>query len=399
MASGKNGSLRSLRNANRLRIVDVLRTDGSASRAEIARKTGLSRTTVSTLVGDLVDLGLVVEQPVPGDARRGRPPTLLSLEPSGGAAVGIDFDHDKLRVAVSDLARTVLAETSVPCDVDHDAGRSLDAAADLVADLLGEAGVSEERVLGCGMALAGPVDGRRGTAHRSAILPGWAGVDAAGELARRLGLPVHLDNDATLGALAEATFGAATGASHAAYVSISAGIGAGLIADGRPYRGHRGTAGEIGHILVDPEGPICRCGNRGCLETLASGPALVDLMRPSRGEITVRQIIDLAVEGDPGCRRAIDDAGRAVGRVLAALVNLFNPSLVVIGGDVAEAGDLLLGPMREAVGRFALPSATEDLEIVAGALGDRANLLGAVALVLTQAEHAVAARVAEVSTP
>ena len=395
MASAKNGSLRSLRNANRLRIVDVLRTTGSASRADIARATGLSRTTVSTLVGDLVDLGLIVERPVPGAARRGRPPVLLSLEPSAGAAVGIDFDHDKLRVAVSDLARTVLAETSAPCDVDHDAGRSLDAAASLVADLLAEAGVEEERVLGAGMALAGPVDARRGTAHHSAILPGWAGVDAAAELERRLGIPVHLDNDATLGALAEATFGAATGVRYAAYVSISSGIGAGLIADGRPFRGDRGTAGEIGHIMLDPEGPICRCGNRGCLETFASSDALTALLRPSRGEITIKQLIGLACEGDPGCRRAIADAGRAVGRVLAGLVNLFNPGMVVIGGDLAEAGELLIAPMRESVQRFALPSATEELQIVPGALGDRANLLGAVALVLTQSEHAVAARVAE----
>ena len=395
MASVKNGSLRSLRNANRLRIVDVLRTEGSASRADIARTTGLSRTTVSTLVGDLLDLGLVVERPVPGAARRGRPPVLLSLEPSAGAAVGIDFDHDKLRVAVSDLARTVLAEATVPCDVDHDAAYALDAAADLVARLLAEAGVAEERVLGAGMALAGPVDGQRGTAHRSAILPGWAGVDAAVELERRLGIPVHLDNDATLGGLAEATFGAATGVRHAAYVSISAGIGAGLIADGRPFRGHRGTAGEIGHIMVDPEGPICRCGNRGCLETFASSDALTRALKPSRGEITIKELIALACEGDPGCRRAIGDAGRAVGRVLAGLVNLFNPSMVVIGGDLAEAGDLLIEPMRESVKRYALPSATEELEIVPGALGDRANLLGAVALVLTQSEHAVAARVAE----
>jgi predicted NBD/HSP70 family sugar kinase len=396
MGSGRNGSLRSLRNANRLRIVDVLRTEGSVSRAEIARRTGLSRTTVSSLVNDLQDLGLVVEKAPAEEGKRGRPGALVSLEPSAGGAVGIDFDHDQLRVAVSDLSRTVLAEASEPCDVDHDATNALDVAARLVARLLSEADVATERVLGVGMALAGPVDHEAGTAFPSAILPGWAQIDAVHELERRLGMPVHIDNDSNLGALAEATFGAASQARDAAYVSISAGIGAGLIVDGHPYRGHRGTAGELGHILVDPAGPICRCGNRGCLETLASGPALTKLIRASRGEsITLGELIALAHDGDAGCRRAIDDAGRAVGRVLASLVNLFNPQTVVIGGDVAEAGELLLAPIRESVHRYALPSATEELDIVAGALGERANLLGAVALVLAQSEHAVAARVGD----
>lgn len=397
------GSLESLRELNKLRIIDALRRERHASRAELARRTGLSRSTVSTLVADLVRRGLVAEQPdgAPparrGGAARspGRPPALLALDPSAGAAVGVDFDHDKVRAAVSDLSRAVLAEATAPADVDHDAHGALDTAAELVQEVLGQAGVERDRVLGAGMGLAGPVDHQRGALHASAILPGWSGLDAAGELERRIGMEVHLDNDANLGALAEVTQGAGRAARDAAYIQLSSGIGAGIIVDGLPYRGRYGTAGEIGHVLVDESGPLCRCGNRGCLETLASGPALVELLRAGRGErLTVRGMIELARDSDAGCRRVIGDAGRVVGRAVATLCNLFNPEMVVVGGDLSEAGELLLEPLRESIDRYALPAATRDLEVVAGELGERATLLGAVALVIAQSDHPLAAHAA-----
>jgi predicted NBD/HSP70 family sugar kinase len=393
----RSGSLSSLREFNRLRIVDFLRTNGTASRAELARRTGLSRSTISTLVADLQRRGLVVERAgqFAGEGQPGRPAALLELDPTAAAAVGIDFDHDKIRVAVSDLSRSVLAEASAPHDVDHDAQGALDLAAKLTEKVLGEASLKRDRLLGVGVALAGPIDHDKGALHPSDVLPGWADIDAAKELEQRLDTPAYVDNDANLGALAEVTLGAGRNARFAAYVSISSGIGAGIVVDGRPYHGHRGTAGEIGHVVVDPQGPICRCGNRGCLETLASGPALLKLVQDSRDrELSVREMIELARDGDAGCRRAIADAGQVVGKVVAGLVNLFSPEMVVIGGDLGEAGDLLLDPLREAVRRDALPAAAEGLKVVAGELGERANLLGALALVLMQSEHEVAARVA-----
>src|SRR5215204_3324669 len=396
-SSTATGSLSSLREFNRLRIVDFLRTNGTASRAELARRTGLSRSTVSTLVSDLQRRGLVVERDgeFAGEGQPGRPAALLELDPSAAAAVGVDFDHDKVRVAVSDLSRSVLAEGSAPHDVDHDAQGALDLAAELVESVLVEADLERDRLLGTGIALAGPIDHDIGSLHPSDVLPSWSGVDVAKEMENRLRTPTYVDNDANLGALAEVTLGAGRNARFAAYVSISSGIGAGIIVEGRPYRGHRGTAGEIGHFVVDPQGPICRCGNRGCLETLASGPALLRLVQASRDdELTVKQMIELAREGDAGCRRAIADAGQVVGAVVAGLVNLFSPEMVVIGGDLGEAGDLLLDPLREAVRRDALPAAATELKVVAGELGERANLLGALALVLMQSEHEVAARVA-----
>jgi predicted NBD/HSP70 family sugar kinase len=368
----RTGSLEALRERNRLRVVDALRQRGATSRADIARQTGLSRTTVSSLVADLQAAGLVVEREgaaAPRGPEGGRPPVLIALDQSAGALVGIDFGHIHARVAVADLSFTVLAERRVEIDVDTAGHEALDLAAGVAGQLLS-----------AGVGLPGPIDRHSGLVHSRAILPSLDGIDTAAEMERRLGLPVHLDNDANVGALGEAMFGAGAGVEVMAYLRLSAGIGAGLVIGGRPFRGARGVAGEIGHVLVDPQGPICRCGNRGCLETFASPPALCELLRRSHGPITVPRLLALAAEGDAGARRVIHDAGRVVGRAVADLCNFINPDLVIVGGDLSAAGDLLLDPMREAVRRFAIPAAAEDVRITAGVLGDRAEVLGSLAL-------------------
>jgi predicted NBD/HSP70 family sugar kinase len=204
---------------------------------------------------------------------------------------------------------------------------------------------------------------------------------------------VHVDNDANLGALAESVLGAGRGASEMAYVMLSSGIGGALILGGRLYRGAHGSAGEIGHISVDETGPMCRCGSRGCLETLVGAGALIDLLRRSHGEeITIEQMIALARDGDPGCQRVIADAGRIVGRVTGAICNQFNPERIVVGGELALAGDLLLDPLRESISRYAIRAATEELTVAAGQLGDRAELMGALALVVGQSERVLSGR-------
>jgi glucokinase-like ROK family protein len=391
MPQGRAGSLESLRRLNRLRVIHALRDEGQISRAEIARRTGLSRSTVSSLVADLQADGLVVERPEPGSAygaQGGRPPILLSFDASAGAAVGIDFGHSHLRVAVSDLASTILSERKQPLDTDHDAQQGLELAAEMVADALADAGVQRTQVIGAGMGLPGPIEQSEGTVGSSAILPGWIGMTAATEMRRRLDIPVMVDNDANLGALAEAAFGAGRDAGDLIYLKVSSGIGAGLILNGRLYRGSAGLAGELGHVLVDPDGIVCRCGNRGCLETVAATGALVDLLRRSHGEdLTVEAMLDAARDGDLGCRRVIHDAGRALGQVVATLLNVLNPELLVVGGDLAGAGALLLDGMRESVGRAALPEAARRAQIVAGVLGDRAQVLGALALVVSEADR------------
>src|SRR5436190_1458252 len=242
MPAMRSGSLSSLRELNRGRVIESLRDLGVASRAELARATGLSPATVSTLVGELVEAGIVVDAPEHTGRRShgGRPPALIALDPSGGAALGIDFGKRHLAVAVAALNHEILAERWRKMPDDYDA--------------------------------------RTGTA-----------------------LPVHVDNDANLGALAEFHWGAGRGASTLVYLKLATGIGAGLVIGGRLFHGAGGTAGEIGHTTIDEAGPICRCGNRGCLEMIAAAPAVGDLLRATRREdLTLGRVAGRALEGEPG---------------------------------------------------------------------------------------------------
>ena len=306
--------------------------------------------------------------------------------------LGIDFGHETVHVAIADLSRTILAERTRPLDVDNSAARAIDVAVALADEVIAAADVGSDRLLGAGVGLSGPIDVAAGTVHTGKILPGWAGVKPAEELAARLGLHVHLDNDANLGALAEVTLGAGVGARDAIYLMVSGGVGAGLILGGELYRGTGGTAGELGHVLVDESGPICRCGNRGCLEMMAGGRAITALLRDSHGDdITLDEVMALAADGDSGARRAIADAGRVLGRSIAALVNAFNPELVIVGGAVSAAGDVLLDPLQEAVHRYAIPSAAADVRITRGVLGERAEVLGALELAARQSDVAAPA--------
>lgn len=381
------GSPGSLREANRNRVIEALRELGVASRAEIARRTGLSRTTVSTIVADLRQAGLVVEQdgdgpPIPG--AQGRPPTMIALHRSAGVAVGIDFGKRHLAVAIADPSHEILAEEKRELPDDYEAQQALDAAAALVEESLAAVGAVREDVLGVGLGVPGPIHLATETVGSSSILPGWVGLHPASEMTRRLALPVHVENDANLGALAELTWGAGRGCRDLVYLKVSTGIGAGLVIGGQLFRGAGGTAGEIGHTTIDETGDICRCGNRGCLETMAGAAAIAALLERSRGgEIDAERFIELALAGDTGCRRAIADAGRHIGVAVANLCNLFNPERIVVGGAVGvRTGELLIEPLRDSVRLRAIPTAAEDVEIVPGRLGERAELLGAVALVL-----------------
>ena len=381
------GGAVSLRASNRLRVIQALQLLGVTSRAHLARHTGLSRSTVSTIVAGLQAEGMVVDRhaDVRAATGGGRPPALIALDPGAGFAIGIDFGKSHLAVALADLTHTLLAEERREMGDDYDAEEGIAQAAELVELVLEASGADAGRVLGVGMGLPGPVH-RSGLVGSSAILPGWAGTHAAELMGERLAMEVWLGNDANLGALAESTWGAGRGACGLVYLKLATGIGAGIVIDGRLFEGAGGTAGEIGHTSLDETGDICRCGSRGCLETYASGSAIAGLLSRSLGDtITVDDVLERAVGGDPGCRRALADAGRHIGAAVADLCNLINPERIVVGGSMAVAGDVLLDPLREAVGLRAIPSAAEDVQIVPGELGGRAELLGAVALVLHEA--------------
>jgi predicted NBD/HSP70 family sugar kinase len=194
-----------------------------------------------------------------------------------------------------------------------------------------------------------------------------------------------VENDANLGALGETMWGAARGRRHAIYLKVASGVGAGLVLDGRLFRGAHGTAGEIGHVTMDESGSVCRCGNRGCLETIAGSGHLLRLLAPTQGDLDVDAMVSRARAGDAGCMRVLGDAGHAIGLAVGQLCNVLNPEMVVVGGQLAEAGEILLGPVRKAVERMGTPSTVGQVEVVPSILGRRAEVLGAVALVLASA--------------
>jgi predicted NBD/HSP70 family sugar kinase len=363
-------------------VVRAVRLAGSLTQAEIARTTGLSAATVSNIVRELKDAGMVEVTPTSAGGRRARS---VSLSGDAGIVVGIDFGHSHLRVALGNLAHQVLAEETEPLDVDVSAAQGFDRAEQLVRRLAESVGADRGKIAGVGLGVPGPIDLESGTLGSTAILPGWRGTRPAEELRSRLGVAVHVDNDANLGALGELTWGSGRGVRDLAYIKVASGVGAGLVIDGKIYRGPGGTAGEIGHITLDESGPVCRCGNRGCLETFTAARYVLPLLQPTHGpELTMESMVRLAKEGDPGCRRVIGDIGRHVGSGVANLCNLLNPGRIVIGGDLAEAGELILGPIRESVGRYAIPSAARQLSVVPGGLGGRAEVLGALALALNE---------------
>jgi predicted NBD/HSP70 family sugar kinase len=389
-----DGTLAWLRERNRERVVGVLRMLGATSQADIARATGLSRTTVSTLVASLKDSGLVFEiDPKASDARGGRPGIQLVLRESSRAVIGIDFGHSHIRVAVADLAHNVLAERMGELDVNHRAFDALDASARMVDEVLAESGLSRDVVICAGIGIPGPVDRARGTVGSATILPGWLGLRIASEMEQRLGVPVEIENDANCGALAELTWGAGRDCTNFAYIKAATGIGAGLVVDGRLLRGASGTAGEIGHTTLDESGPLCYCGNRGCLETVASAQAILQLVGNGHPEtLTLGRVIELAGQGDVRCRRAISDAGREIGVAVAGLCNLINPERVIVGGLLSRAGDLLLQPIRDSIRRHAVLAAAERVDVVPAVFVERAELLGSLALALRAWNPALAAR-------
>jgi predicted NBD/HSP70 family sugar kinase len=370
----------------RARVFGLLAEAGPTSRAELARRTALAPSTVSAVVSDLQAARLVVEPAAPAVARGavGRPAALVALHRTAGLALGLDFGKRHLRVALADLAHAVVAERHQPLDADLPASEAIALATGLVDEVLAEAGADHAQIVGVGMGLPGPVHRPSGELGDSTILPGWVGVRAADAMSAALGHPVAVENDASLGALSEWMWGAGRGARDMAYLKLATGVGAGLIVGGQPYGGSGGTAGEIGHTVIDPRGPICRCGNRGCLETLAGSSAVLASLRDALGEapLTLADVIRRARDGHAGCRRAIGDAGAAIGTAAATLCNLLNPRRIVVGGELAPAGPLLLEPLAESLARGAVRSAAEDVAVVEGELGDRAEVLGAVALVL-----------------
>jgi predicted NBD/HSP70 family sugar kinase len=378
----------SLRTFNRTRVLGALRA-GAASRAELCTRTGLARSTVTGLITELIAERLVIEAPEETAAGRrvGRPARQLRLAPREDLVVAIDLGHSHCRVGVLDSSARIVVDDYTAIDVDSSADRALGHAGTVIAGLVADLGHDRDRIVGGAIGLPAPINTATGTVGPGNVLPKWVDRHPAEELQHDLGFPFAIDNDANLGALAEIAFGAARGLSDVIYVKASTGIGAGLVLGGQLYRGSTGRAGELGHVPVDPGGPLCRCGNRGCLETVASVTQVMAMMQPPHDRpMTIARLVDLVAAGDAGANRVLGDAGRVMGRVLADVVNNLNPEIVVLGGELSLAGAPLLAGVRESIDRYAQPGIARDLRIELGELGADAQLLGAAALALADSE-------------
>jgi predicted NBD/HSP70 family sugar kinase len=306
----------------------------------------------------------------------------LALRP--GRVAGVDIGHRHVRVAVSDRSAKIVAEVETQTDADPHGNVTLDVAGELVRRAAAEAGVPTDEVLMVGLCVPGPID-RRSARVDQAVLPGWHELAPADELARRTGLPVVVDNDANLGAMAEHQHGAGRGATDLLYVKLASGVGAGLVLGGRLHRGSTGLAGEIGHVLAREGGDVCRCGSRGCLETEVSTRRLLALLRPVYGEqLDLPGLLALDADGETGVRRVLTDAGHTVGRVLAGVCTVLNPARVVVGGSLG-ASPTLVAAIRDGVDRYAHPEVAASCDVVSGKFGARAELMGALALAVARA--------------
>jgi predicted NBD/HSP70 family sugar kinase len=359
--------------------VASLKRHGHLTQVELAGSTGLSPATVSNIVKELAASGVLNTAVT---SRSGRRATEVTLARQLGLVAGLHFSSRHLRVAISDVGRTIVVENHVPLALDHRHDRELDRAALLLSDMLESVNASFDDLLAVGMAVPVPIDSRNGMVATPGLLRGWENVPIAESLRTRIEVPVFVDNEANLGGLAEVRFGAARGADVAAYIEVGHSISAGLLIDGALFRGVTGKAGQIGHVTIDENGPICRCGGRGCLDTLASGPALLELFRDDPGMQRMSDLLVMAEAGDASARRVIADAGRHIGTAAASLCNLFDPQLLVLGGELSQAGETLLAPLRHALERSALAGRDGVPEVVQGELGDRAELLGCLALAI-----------------
>ncbi|MET9068355.1 ROK family protein [Streptosporangium sandarakinum] len=368
-------------------LLKILRDGQARTRAELVQLTGLARSTLGQRLDALVSQRWVVptEEAI---SSGGRPAVAFTFNRSARVVLAADLGATHARVAVTDLGTEVLAERAAEVPIDRGPEETLRWLQRTFEEMLAESGHTVGEVCGIGVGLPGPVEHSSGRPVNPPIMPGWDGFPVPEWLGERLGAPVLVDNDVNIMALGE-HWAARPEADHLIFVKVGTGIGCGIISDRRLHRGAQGAAGDIGHIQVSPTlDVVCRCGNRGCLEAVASGAAVAARLREAGVEATGgRDIVRLVRSGNTQAVQLIRQAGREIGEVLASIVNFFNPSVIVVGGDVAEAGEQILAGLREVIYSRSLPLATQHLTITASDLGDRAGVIGAAVMVI---EHVLA---------
>jgi len=389
-----------VKNFNKHAIIDLIRfTPNGISRIELARELGLTRAAITATINDLQKADLVRE--VKGKHPNGRRPIVLEINPKRGYVVGVDIGATHITTLLANYSAQVIDEYEKSIDIMEGPEKVLDQVCDMIGVLISRSGVSKEKIHAMGVGVPGPVVVGTGMVSDPPIMPGWNRLPIDQHLQSKMGIPVTVSNDAELGAVGEWAYGAGRGERNLAYIKVGRGIGAGLLIDGRIYHGATGSAGEIGHITINESGPMCSCGNRGCLEAMAGGNAVAKnaIQMVKEGgrsslsgikpieSITSRNVIDEAFRGDLLSQQIMIEAGQHLGTAIAGLVNIFNPSIVIIGGNMARIGDLMLEPIRKTVQERSLPLASSNLRIATALLGRRSSGMGAVVEALNLVIH------------
>lgn len=385
-------------NSAEVEIMRALRRQGRISRSEISNITGWSKAKASQEIRSLVDKGYLVEVGE-GVSQGGRKPRLLKINNQLGYIAGIDIGATSLDIALADVTGSILQRCSEPTDVRWSPETVLGRCSELILELIRAQGGMPDQMLGIGVGVPGPVDFARGVLVAPPLMPEWENFPIRDFFKKTFASAfIVVDNDVNIMALGEQRVGDGAGIDHFIFVKIGTGIGAGIISNGKIHRGSDGCAGDIGHICVDKQGPLCACGNRGCLEAMTAGPAIasrameaarngsspiLSQMRESNGGVIRPEDVNAACrEGDQASLDIIRDSGKTIGDVLASLVNFFNPSHIFIGGGIANFGNHLLVAIRRAVLYRSLPLATTHLSIQFSRVGSNAGVMGAISLAL-----------------
>ena len=388
---------------NKHAALDLIRFTGvGLSRTDLADKMGLTRAAVSLIVNDLLESQVILEAES-RSAPSGRPPIVLEINPNRGLVGAIDMGATHLSIALADFTARIHKESEFPFDIKAGPEVCIEQADQKLQSMLSELGLSISDISAIGLGVPGPVITEAGMVIAPPIMPGWDHFPIRETLEKKWNCPVTLNNDAELGALGEWAYGAGRGEKNIAYIKIGSGVGAGLVLNQQIYGGTTGAAGEIGHLTIDENGPLCNCGNRGCLEAFAGGHAIAlqGQMLAKSGKrtlltntpiekITAHAVTEAAKHGDLHAQEILRRAGTYIGIAIAGLINLFNPSVVIIGGGVAQIGDTLTNPIRQAVRERAMRASEQSVRITTGMLGRRSLLIGATVQAINIAIHNVA---------
>ena len=382
------GNRELIRAINRSHVLNAIKSHGPIGRADIARQTGLSPATVTSISAKLISQKLVLEKSA-GDSSGGRPPILLVINPKGGYVVGIKLTETHAVCALTDLEALVIAKSSMSLS-GHDPAQVVDDLAQMVLTFIREQKIIKKQLLGVGIGLAGIVDAENGILRQSPIY-GWDNVPLRSMLQSKLRIPVYIENDVNTLTLTEKWFGHGQGIDHFLTVTVGRGIGLGIVVNGQFYRGQTGGAGEFGHITIDPDGPLCACGKHGCLEAYVGDPGLIRSAGEAitRGELStpvqnLDELLSLAQMGNAAALQIFDQAGRILGIGIANLINLFNPKKIIISGEGTREGDFLFVPMKESIQQNTMPGLFDPNTIVIAPWGDDAWARGAAGLVLRE---------------